>query len=141
VLRPEWLRSLAREPLIFAMSNPDPEIRPELVEMIRPDAIVATGRSNYPNQINNVLCFPYIFRGALDVGAREINESMKLAAAEALASQARARWEEAGLDLKAARNCIIPDPFDTELLNKVGGAVSRAACDSGVAREALRTLS
>jgi malate dehydrogenase (oxaloacetate-decarboxylating)(NADP+) len=89
VLKPEWLPLLAEKPLIFALANPEPEIRPEVVREQRPDAIVATGRSDYPNQVNNVLCFPYIFRGALDVGATAINEEMKAAAAEAIASLAR----------------------------------------------------
>src|SRR6202007_1739894 len=90
VLKPEWLPQMAKKPLILALANPDPEILPELAKAARPDAIIATGRSDYPNQVNNVLCFPYIFRGALDVGATRINEAMKLAAVKALADLAMA---------------------------------------------------
>jgi malate dehydrogenase (oxaloacetate-decarboxylating)(NADP+) len=146
VLKPEWLPLLAPEPLILAMANPEPEILPELVRGIRPDAIVATGRSDYPNQVNNVLCFPYIFRGALDVGATEINEEMKLAAVEAIASLARAEPDEAvaraysGAELLFGPDHIIPKPFDPRLVLEIAPAVAKAACDSGVARRPIEDV-
>ena len=143
VLDPEWLDQFAPNPVILAMSNPDPEIRPELVWARRPDAIVATGRSDYPNQVNNVLCFPYIFRGALDVGASEINEAMKVAAAEAIASLARIEVSESVVDAyggvapRFGHAYIIPAPFDPRLILTVAPAVARAAMDSGVARRPI----
>ncbi|HYG27655.1 MAG TPA: phosphate acyltransferase, partial [Caulobacteraceae bacterium] len=143
VFQPEWLPLLAERPIILAMANPEPEILPELVSAARPDAIVATGRSDYPNQVNNVLCFPFIFRGALDVGAREINEAMKRAAAEAIADLARAESSEvvafaygAASPLFGPQN-IIPKPFDPRLLLAVAPAVARAAMESGVARRPI----
>jgi malate dehydrogenase (oxaloacetate-decarboxylating)(NADP+) len=146
VLKPEWLPLLAPEPLILAMANPEPEILPEMVREIRPDAIVATGRSDYPNQVNNVLCFPYIFRGALDVGATEINEDMKLAAVEAIASLARAEPDETvaraygGTELLFGPEHIIPKPFDPRLVLEIAPAVAKAACDSGVARRPIEDI-
>lgn len=143
VLKPEWLPLFAERPLILALANPDPEILPELVAAARPDAIVATGRSDYPNQVNNVLCFPFIFRGALDVGATEINEAMKLAAAEALASLARAEATEqvaqayGDAALLFGPEHIIPKPFDPRLILKIAPAVARAAMESGVARRPI----
>ncbi|OHT21749.1 NADP-dependent malic enzyme [Edaphosphingomonas haloaromaticamans] len=143
VLKPEWLPLFAEKPLILALANPDPEILPELVAAARPDAIVATGRSDYPNQVNNVLCFPFIFRGALDVGATEINEAMKLAAAEALASLARAEATEqvaqayGDAALLFGPEHIIPKPFDPRLILKIAPAVARAAMESGVARRPI----
>ncbi len=143
VLKAEWLHLLAPHPLILAMANPDPEILPELVAQARPDAIMATGRSDYPNQVNNVLCFPFIFRGALDVGASEINEAMKVAAVEAIASLARAEASEAvasaygGRAPKFGRAYIIPAPFDPRLILTVAPAVAQAAMDSGVARRPI----
>lgn len=139
VLKPEWLPLLADKPLIFALANPEPEIRPEVVREHRPDAIVATGRSDYPNQVNNVLCFPYIFRGALDVGATAINEEMKAAAAEAIASLARLPAHESvaqaygGQKLTFGPEYIIPTPFDPRLISEIAPAVAKAAMDSGVA--------
>jgi malate dehydrogenase (oxaloacetate-decarboxylating)(NADP+) len=139
VLQPEWLSLLAERPLILAMANPEPEILPELVASARPDAIVATGRSDYPNQVNNVLCFPFIFRGALDVGAREINEAMKLAAAEAIAELARVEASEVAANAYAGDapifgpQSIIPRPFDPRLILVIAPAVARAAMESGVA--------
>jgi len=136
------VKSMAANPIIFAMANPDPEITPEDVKAVRSDAIIATGRSDYPNQVNNVLGFPYIFRGALDVRATKINEEMKVAAAEALAALAR----EAVPDEVAAAyggnrvfgpDYIIPAPFDPRLIERVPAAVARAAMDSGVARRPL----
>ncbi|MDE8652779.1 NADP-dependent malic enzyme [Novosphingobium album (ex Liu et al. 2023)] len=143
VLRPEWLPLLAERPLIFALANPEPEIRPDVARAERPDAIVATGRSDFPNQVNNVLCFPYIFRGALDVGATTINEAMKVAAAEAIASLARLPAPESvaqaygGRKLTFGPDYIIPTPFDPRLIAEIAPAVAQAAMDSGVARRSL----
>ena len=139
VLKPEWLPLLAEKPLILALANPDPEIMPELVRAARPDAIVATGRTDYPNQVNNVLCFPFIFRGALDVGATEINEAMKVAAVEATAELARVEASEVvaaaygGAAPVFGPEYIIPKPFDPRLILQIAPAVARAAMESGVA--------
>ncbi|AMK17831.1 MULTISPECIES: NADP-dependent malic enzyme [Sphingobium] len=143
VLKPEWLPLLAPNPLIFALANPEPEIRPEVVREARPDAIVATGRSDYPNQVNNVLCFPYIFRGALDARATEINEAMKAAAAEAIAALARLPAHDSvaqaygGRKLVFGPDYIIPTPFDPRLIAEIAPAVAKAAMDSGVAKRSL----
>ena len=143
VLKQEWLPLLAKSPLIMALANPEPEILPELVVASRPDAIVATGRSDYPNQVNNVLCFPFIFRGALDVGATEINEAMKKAAAEAIAELARAEVSDvvasayAGQVPLFGRDYVIPKPFDPRLILEIAPAVAKAAMDSGVARRPI----
>ena len=143
VLKPEWLPLLADKPLIFALANPEPEIRPDVARAARPDAIVATGRSDFPNQVNNVLCFPYIFRGALDAGATAINEAMKVAAAEAIASLARLPAHESvaqaygGRKLGFGPDYIIPTPFDPRLIAEIAPAVAKAAMDSGVARRPL----
>ena len=143
VLRPDWLPLLADRPLILALANPDPEINPDLVRQLRPDAIVATGRSDYANQVNNVLCFPFIFRGALDVGAREINEAMKLAAVEAIAELARIEASEVvaaaygGAAPMFGPDYIIPKPFDPRLILVVAPAVARAAMESGVAERPI----
>jgi len=140
LLTPEMVRTMADRPLIFAMANPDPEIRYELAKGARPDAIVATGRSDYPNQINNVLGFPYIFRGALDVRARAINEEMKVAAAHALADLAKQDVPDSVLhaygieSLKFGPEYIIPKPFDPRVLLWESPAVAQAAMDSGAAR-------
>ncbi|WP_273787480.1 MULTISPECIES: NADP-dependent malic enzyme [Bartonella] len=145
-LTPEMVRSMAPQPIIFAMANPDPEITPEEVMQVRHDAIVATGRSDYPNQINNVLCFPYIFRGALDVRARVINEEMKIAAAKALANLAHEEVPDSvaeayrGKRLKFGPNYIIPVPFDPRLLTVVSIAVAKAAMESGVAQKNIDDL-
>ncbi|MCG6114970.1 MAG: NADP-dependent malic enzyme [Mesorhizobium sp.] len=145
-LTPKMVASMAKDPIIFAMANPDPEITPEEVSEIRDDAIMATGRSDYPNQVNNVLGFPYIFRGALDVRATTINEDMKIAAAHALAELAR---QDVPDDVAAAYqghrprfgpNYIIPVPFDPRLISAVPMAVARAAMDSGVARKPILDL-
>jgi malate dehydrogenase (oxaloacetate-decarboxylating)(NADP+) len=139
----DMVASMAQRPLIFAMANPDPEIKPEDVHAVRSDAIMATGRSDYPNQINNVLCFPFIFRGALDVQATTINDAMKIAAAEAIAGLAR---EEVPDQVAAAFHgerptfgpgYIIPAPFDPRLMSHVPAAVAKAAMDSGVARSPI----
>ncbi len=138
----EMVASMAPKPIIFAMANPDPEITPEEVAEVRDDAIVATGRSDYPNQINNVLGFPYIFRGALDVQASTINEPMKIAAAEALAELARADVPDAvanvyGRRLRYGTDYIIPAPFDPRLVWAIPSAVAKAAMDLGVARRPI----
>ena len=139
VLKAEWLGLLAPKPLILALANPEPEILPEAVRAARPDAIVATGRSDYPNQVNNVLCFPFIFRGALDVGATTINAAMELAAVEAIAELARAEASEVvvaaygGAAPIFGPEYIIPKPFDPRLILQIAPAVARAAMASGVA--------
>ncbi|WP_340148786.1 NADP-dependent malic enzyme [uncultured Sneathiella sp.] len=139
----EMVKSMADKPIIFAMANPDPEIRPEEIAEVRKDAIVATGRSDFPNQVNNVLGFPYIFRGALDVRATTINEEMKIAAAEALAELAREDVpDEVAAAYKGKRpiygpDYIIPVPFDPRLISHVPTAVAKAAMDSGVARRPI----
>ena len=144
VMKPEWLSKLAPKPLIMALANPDPEIRPELVREARPDAIVATGRTDYPNQVNNVLCFPFIFRGALDVGATEINEAMKVAAVEATAELARVEASEVvaaaygGAAPVFGPEYIIPKPFDPRLILQIAPAVARAAMASGVATRPIQ---
>ena len=143
VLKAEWLHKLAPNPLILALANPEPEILPEAVRHARPDAIVATGRSDYPNQVNNVLCFPFIFRGALDVGATTINEAMKLAAVEAIAELARIEASEVvaaaygGAAPVFGPDYIIPKPFDPRLILQIAPAVARAAIASGVARRPI----
>ena len=140
------VESMAENPIVFVLANPDPEITPEEVEAVRADAIVATGRSDYPNQINNVLGFPYIFRGALDVRAGTIDDAMKIAAAEAIAALAREDVPDevdavySGKHLKYGRNYIIPAPFDPRLMTAVPMAVARAAMDSGVARQPITDM-
>ena len=142
-LKAEWLAQMAKDPLILALANPTPEIMPEAALAARPDAMICTGRSDYPNQVNNVLCFPYIFRGALDVAASEINEPMKKAAVEAIAQLAR----EAPSDVVArayggqaspfGRDSLIPSPFDPRLMLRIAPAVAKAAMESGVARKPI----
>ncbi|MFQ3664778.1 MAG: phosphate acyltransferase, partial [Sphingomonadaceae bacterium] len=138
----EMVKSMADRPIIFAMANPDPEILPEAVKAVRPDAIIATGRSDYPNQVNNVLGFPYIFRGALDVRATKISEEMKIAAARALAELARESVpDEVAAAYGGGRvfgpDYIIPAPFDPRLIEAIPAAVAQAAMDSGVARRPI----
>jgi len=138
-LKPEWVRDMARQPIIFAMANPDPEITPPEAKAARPDCIIATGRSDYPNQVNNVLGFPFIFRGALDVRATTINEEMKIAAARAIAELARETVPEEvaaayGKNHQFGLDYIIPAPFDPRLMERVSSAVAQAAMDTGVAR-------
>ncbi len=146
VLTKDMVERMANRPLIFAMANPEPEIRPEEVKSVRSDAVVATGRSDYPNQINNVLCFPFIFRGALDVQASTINDAMKIAAAEAIAELARAEVpDQVAAAFHGERptfgpGYIIPAPFDPRLLSHVSAAVAKAAMDSGVAQEPIVDL-
>ena len=140
LLAPEQLSKMAPNPIVFACANPDPEIRPELALEVRPDVIMATGRSDYPNQVNNVLGFPFIFRGALDVRASRINEAMKIAAVNAIRELAKEPVPEAvmqaygGVRLGFGPGYIIPKPMDARLLGRVSAAVARAAVDSGVAR-------
>ncbi|QJE73866.1 NADP-dependent malic enzyme [Aerophototrophica crusticola] len=140
---PDMVRSMAANPIIFALANPDPEVTPEQVREVRGDAIVATGRSDYPNQVNNVLGFPYIFRGALDVRASTINDAMKIAAAKALAALAREDVPDevdaayAGRRLRYGPEYIIPVPFDPRLIVTIPAAVAQAAMDSGVARKPI----
>jgi len=142
----ELVRAMAAKPIIFAMANPDPEITPEEVYAVRPDAIVATGRSDYPNQINNVLGFPYIFRGALDVRARRVNMEMKIACANALAMLAREDVPDEvaaayhGLQLKFGPEYIIPTPFDPRLISYIPPFVAQAAMDTGVARKPIEDM-
>ena len=143
VLKAEWLPLMAPKPIILALANPEPEILPEAVRAARPDAIVATGRSDYPNQVNNVLCFPFIFRGALDVGATTINMAMQLAAVEAIAELARVEASEVvaaaygGSAPVFGHEYIIPKPFDPRLILQIAPAVARAAIASGVARRPI----
>ncbi|AYF43392.1 MULTISPECIES: NADP-dependent malic enzyme [Halobacteriovorax] len=146
VLTKDMVKTMASNPIIFAMANPDPEILPSEVEEVRDDAIMATGRSDFPNQVNNVLGFPSIFRGALDVRAKKINEEMKLAAVYALANLAKEEVPDEvklayqGEDFKYGRNYIIPKPFDTRVLTKLAPAVAKAAMDTGVARTNITDL-
>ncbi len=139
VLKPEMVEAMAEKPLIMALANPVPEIMPEAAREVRPDAIICTGRSDYPNQVNNVLCFPYIFRGALDAGATTINEEMKLACVKALAELARAEPSEVvakalgGESQGFGPDYLIPSPFDPRLILQIAPAVARAAMESGVA--------
>lgn len=139
---PEMVKSMAPNPVIFAMANPDPEITPEEARAVRPDAIVATGRSDYPNQVNNVLCFPYLFRGALDIHARSINEEMKIACAEALADLAQQDVPDEvalayGKSLQFGPDYIIPTPFDPRLIYTLPPAVAKTGMDTGVARRPI----
>ncbi|WP_439507931.1 NADP-dependent malic enzyme, partial [Yoonia sp.] len=138
----DMVASMAPNPVIFAMANPDPEITPEEAHAVRPDAIVATGRSDYPNQVNNVLGFPYLFRGALDIHARAINDEMKIACAEALAALAREDVPDEvamayGKKLSFGRDYIIPTPFDPRLIHRIPTAVARAGMKTGVARRPI----
>ncbi len=143
VLKPEMLKRMAPDPLVMALANPTPEIMPELAMEARPDAMICTGRSDYPNQVNNVLCFPYMFRGALDVGASEINESMKKAAVAAIAALARETPSEVvaraydGQSTLFGKASLIPSPFDPRLMLRIAPAVARAAMESGVARRPI----
>jgi malate dehydrogenase (oxaloacetate-decarboxylating)(NADP+) len=146
VLKPEMVQRMARDPLILALANPTPEIMPEAAMAVRPDAIIATGRSDYPNQVNNVLCFPFLFRGALDVGATTINEDMKLAAVRAIADLAHAEASDVVASaygenrLMFGRDYLIPTPFDPRLIERIAPAVAKAAMDSGVATRPLADL-
>jgi malate dehydrogenase (oxaloacetate-decarboxylating)(NADP+) len=146
VLKPDMVRKMAARPLVFALANPTPEISPEEVKAVRDDAIMATGRSDYPNQVNNVLCFPYIFRGALDAGASTITVEMEIAAVHAIAELAQAEQSEvvaaayAGEQLAFGPEYLIPKPFDPRLMMKIAPAVAQAAADSGVALRPIQDM-
>ncbi|MDM0046042.1 NADP-dependent malic enzyme [Variovorax dokdonensis] len=146
VLSADMVKSMADKPIILALANPEPEIRPELAKAARPDCIIATGRSDYPNQVNNVLCFPYIFRGALDCGATKITEEMKLACVREIAELAKADISEevanayAGKELSFGPDYIIPTPFDSRLILRIAPAVAKAAQASGVATRPIEDL-
>jgi malate dehydrogenase (oxaloacetate-decarboxylating)(NADP+) len=146
VLTQAHVKKMASNPLILALANPDPEILPELALEVRPDAIIATGRSDYPNQVNNVLCFPFLFRGALDVGATEINEAMKLATVEAIANLALLEVPEEvtsayqNKSLSFGRDYFIPSPFDPRLMSLIPPSVAQAAMDSGVATRPIEDM-
>ena len=146
VLTADMVKTMASQPLILALANPEPEIRPEVAKAARPDCIIATGRSDYPNQVNNVLCFPFIFRGAMDVGATVINEEMKLACVKAIAELAEAEQNDevamayAGQELVFGPDYIIPKPFDPRLILKIAPAVAEAAAASGVARRPIEDM-
>ena len=144
-LKPEWVKKMADKPIIFAMANPVPEIMPDEAKAVRPDAIIATGRSDFPNQVNNVLGFPYLFRGALDIHARAINDEMKIACARALAALAREDVPDEvamayGRKLSFGRDYIIPTPFDPRLIYVIPPAVAKAGMDTGVARRPIVDL-
>ncbi|NNJ66613.1 MAG: NADP-dependent malic enzyme [Boseongicola sp.] len=146
VLKPEMVNKMAKRPIIFALANPTPEIMPDLARQVAPDAIIATGRSDFPNQVNNVLCFPFIFRGALDVGATTINDEMKIACVEGIAALARATTSaEAaaayqGEQLTFGADYLIPKPFDPRLMGVVASAVAGAAMETGVAERPLEDI-
>ncbi len=146
VLKKEMVATMAKSPLIFALANPNPEILPEDVKAVRDDAIIATGRTDYPNQVNNVLCFPYIFRGALDSGATTITDEMEIAAVHAIAELAQAEQSEVvaaayvGANLSFGPEYVIPKPFDPRLMMKIAPAVAKAAADSGVAQRPIKDL-
>lgn len=146
LLKPEMVKTMAKDPLILAMANPDPEILPEEAKAVRPDAILATGRSDYPNQVNNVLCFPFIFRGALDCGATTINEEMKMACVKAIADLALKETTDvvaqayAGENLKFGPEYLIPKPFDPRLVEELPVAVAQAAMDSGIAQRPIEDM-
>ena len=145
ILKPEMVATMANKPIILALANPYPEILPEDAKKVRPDAIIATGRSDYPNQVNNAVCFPYIFRGALDVGATSINEAMKLACVHAIADLARKEASDLGSAYggdvpKFGCEYLIPRPFDPRLLTSLAPAVAQAAMDSGIALRPIRDL-
>ena len=146
VLKPEMVQTMGDQPLILALANPEPEIRPEDAKAVRPDCIIATGRSDYPNQVNNVLCFPFIFRGAMDAGATRITEEMKLACVKAIAELAEAEQNDevarayAGQELSFGADYIIPKPFDPRLIVQIAPAVAQAAADSGVALRPIEDM-
>ena len=146
VLTVEMVKTMANQPIILALANPEPEIRPELAKEARPDCIIATGRSDYPNQVNNVLCFPYIFRGALDCGATKITEAMKLACVRQIADLAKAEPSDevaaayAGKDLHFGPDYLIPTPFDARLILRIAPAVAQAAAESGVATRPIADI-
>jgi malate dehydrogenase (oxaloacetate-decarboxylating)(NADP+) len=146
VLKPAMVATMASQPIIFALANPTPEILPEEVKAVRSDAIIATGRSDYPNQVNNVLCFPYIFRGALDSGATTVTDAMEIASVHAIADLAQAEQSEvvaaayAGANLSFGPEYLIPKPFDPRLMMKIAPAVAKAAAESGVAQRPVKDM-
>ena len=146
VMTAEMVKTMAAKPIILALANPEPEIRPELAKAVRPDCIIATGRSDYPNQVNNVLCFPYIFRGALDCGATRITEEMKLACVRQIADLVKSETSEevanayAGQELSFGPEYLIPKPFDSRLILRIAPAVAQAAADSGVATRPIADM-
>jgi malate dehydrogenase (oxaloacetate-decarboxylating)(NADP+) len=146
VMTADMVKTMARQPIILALANPEPEIRPELAKAVRPDCIIATGRSDYPNQVNNVLCFPYIFRGALDCGATRITEAMKLACVRQIADLVKSETSEevanayAGQELRFGPEYLIPKPFDSRLILRIAPAVAQAAADSGVATRPITDM-
>ncbi len=146
ILKPAMLKSMADKPIVMALANPEPEIRPEVARGVRPDALICTGRSDYPNQVNNVLCFPFIFRGALDVGATGITEEMKVAAVNAIAELARAETSDVVASAYGAEqktfgpDYLIPTPFDPRLIERIAPAVAKAAMDSGVATRPIDNI-
>ena len=146
VMTADMMKTMAPRPIVLALANPEPEIRPELAKAVRPDCIIATGRSDYPNQVNNVLCFPYIFRGALDCGATRITEAMKLACVRQIADLAKAETSDevaaayAGQELTFGPEYLIPKPFDARLILRIAPAVAQAAADSGVATRPITDM-
>ena len=146
VLKPEMVKRMAKKPIILALANPVPEIMPDVAREARPDALIATGRSDFPNQVNNVLCFPYIFRGALDVGATAINDEMKMACVHAIAELARMEASDVaaeayeGQESRFGPDYLIPQPFDPRLLTQLAPAVAQAAMDSGVAARPIEDM-
>ncbi|MDF3885030.1 phosphate acyltransferase, partial [Cupriavidus basilensis] len=146
VLKQDMVQRMADKPLVLALANPNPEILPELVKEVRPDAVIATGRTDYPNQVNNVLCFPFIFRGALDCGATTITREMEVAAAHAIAELARQEQSDIvatayGIqDLSFGPEYLIPKPFDPRLIVKIAPAVAEAAMQSGVAARPIKDM-
>ncbi|MFM7050176.1 MAG: malic enzyme-like NAD(P)-binding protein, partial [Polynucleobacter sp.] len=144
VLKPEMVAKMAQKPLVFALANPTPEILPEEVKVVRPDAVMATGRTDYPNQVNNVLCFPFIFRGALDVGATTITTEMEIAAVKAIAKLAQAEQSDVVAAVYSSENLafgpdyLIPKPFDPRLITAIAPAVAKAAMDGGVASRPIK---
>src|SRR4029079_15985458 len=139
VMNADMGKTMAAKPIILALANPEPEIRPEVAKAVRPDCIITTGRSDHPHQVNNVLCFPYIFRGALDCGATKITEAMKLACVREIAGLAKAEASDEvaaayqGQELRFGPDYIIPTPFDVRLILRIAPAVAKAAAESGVA--------
>jgi len=146
VFSEDIIMGLGKDPIIFAMANPEPEVRPELAKKWRPDCIIATGRSDYPNQINNVMCFPFLFRATLDTRSKQINEAMKMAAAKALAMLTREPVPQSvkdaipGRDFTFGREYVIPTPFDPRLITTLPVEIARAAMESGIATKPIADL-
>merc|ERR1711957_271005 len=138
------VKNMKKDPIIFALANPEPEIRPEALYEVRPDCIIATGRSDYSNQINNVMCFPFLFRAALDTRSTQINEEMKMAAAKAIAALAKEEVPEVvkkampGREFIFGRDYVVPTPFDPRLMERIAVSVAEAAAESGVAKTPIK---